>query len=492
MSRKPHSSWTQGAREMNRADLAGRPELVWPNKEMLLIAAGEDQYEWVAHDADPADRTPPVLRTVASVQDSEADTVDGVSGHVIAGDALDALNAIGQADSIQLAGGARLIYIDPPFNTGQSFAQYPDSLDRSMWFSMLRDRLVAARELLDPLGSVWVHLDDSEVHHARCIIDEVFGSDAFVATVIWQKRNTRESRSAFSTNHDYIHVYAPSGPRNWKLSRNALPRDDISATNRDNDPRGSWIDAPFTAPGYRSNQQYEITNPAGHPLRPPKGRSWYATEPVYRELVEDNRIWFPKDGAGLPRIKRFVEELLGLVPFSIWGSEDCGTNDDAKRHLMMMFPHLEAFATPKPEALLERIIHIATDPGDLVIDFFAGSGTTAAVAHKMSRRWVSIERSASTVAEYLVPRLHRVVLGADPGGITELTGWRGGGAFDVLEVAHDEGEGHLAKLVLDYLDHPLLPDIHVGMHDVPEGQTDTGGFQMTMFGSQRESSAQGA
>ena len=296
------------------------------------------------------------------------------------------------------------MYIDPPFNTGQSFAQYEDALDHASWLSMFRDRLLAVRPVLAPTASVWVHLDDAEAHHARCVLDEVFGAEAFVATVIWQKRTTRESRTAFSSNHDYIHVYSPAGPKKWKTARNLLPRDPSSFRNRDKDPRGPWADAPFTAPGFRANQQYEIVNPAGISLRPPKGRSWYATEPVYRRLQEENRLWFPRGGEGLPRMKLFPHEAKGLVPFSIWTAGEVGTNDDAKRQLMGMFPHLEAFATPKPERLLERIVQIATDPGDLVLDFFAGSGTTAAVAQKLGRRWIAVERSVSTTIDYVLPR----------------------------------------------------------------------------------------
>jgi adenine-specific DNA-methyltransferase len=328
----------------------------------------------------------------------------------------------------------RLVYIDPPFNRGQGFAQYADSLTHSVWLTMLRDRLKAVKPLLGPTASVWVHLDDAEQHRARCVLDEVFGSSAFVTTIVWQTRTTRESRSAFSSNHDYIHVYAPAGPQRWKQSRNLLPKNLSSLRNRDGDPRGPWADAPFTAPGYRANQHYDITNPAGEILRPPKGRSWYATQPVYERLVKENRIWFPRDGAGLPRIKMFPEHLRGLVPFSLWGPDESGTNDDAKRHLMTMFPEVEPFATPKPESLLERIVHIGSDPGDLVLDFFAGSGTTAAVAHKMGRRWIAIERSAHTAATFTARRMLRVVDDLDPGGVTSAVDWHGGGSFVVATV----------------------------------------------------------
>lgn len=155
-------------------------------------------------------------------------------------------------------------------------------------------------------------------------------------------------------------------------------------------------------------------------------------------------------------MKMFPDEVRGLVPFSLWGSGECGTNDDAKRHLMSMFTELEAFATPKPEPLLSRIIHIATDPGDLVLDFFAGSGTTPAVAHKMGRRWIAAERSASTVSNYLIPRLDRVVRGADPAGVTEAVSWTEGGDFGVLAVGAHAADESLATSVQAYF--ALAPD----------------------------------
>lgn len=402
-------------------------ELIWPNKDLLLKASGETSYEWVQ----PTDRR--LLKPLKY----ECLTRKPIHNHtnVLAiGDGLDVLEVLGEHTTV-LNGGIRLVYVDPPFNSQVNFRQYHDSMQRSMWLSMLRDRLAALRPLLAENASVWVHLDDSEVHRARAVMDEIFGEAAFVASVVWQKKTTRDSRAAFSSNHDTILVYAPSGPQKWKTSRNLLIKDDAKLQNRDDDPRGPWSDAPFTAPGYRKAQQYDITTPTGQVLRPPRGRSWYATEQTYLDLLSDDRIWFPKGGDGSPRLKLFAHQLRGLVPFTVWGSTDTGTNDDAKRHLMMMFPECEVFDTPKPESLLERIIHIATNPGELVVDIFGGSGTTAAVAHKMHRRWVVAERNPKTVLDFLLPRLHRVVDGCDPGGITEIANWTGGGNFEVVHVS---------------------------------------------------------
>lgn len=402
-------------------------ELVWPNKNLPLRASSELEYEWVQ----PADRR--LLKALTLEQFTKRPL--NVRANVLAiGDGLDVLEAL-KARTTVLNGGIRLVYIDPPFNTQVNFRQYNDSMQRPMWLSMMRDRLAAMRPLLAEDASVWVHLDDAEVHRARAVMDEVFGEGAFVASVVWQKKTSRDSRAAFSSNHDTILVYAPSGPKKWKTSRNLLVKEDALLRNRDDDPRGPWADAPFTAPGFRKAQQYEIVTPTGQALRPPRGRSWYATEPTFRGLLEDGRIWFPKGGDGSPRLKLFASQLRGLVPFTVWSAADTGTNDDAKRHLMAMFPEIEVFDTPKPESLLERIIHIATNPGELVVDIFGGSGTTAAVAHKMRRRWVIAERNSQTVQDFLLPRLQRVVEGCDPGGATEVTSWVGGGSFEIVHVS---------------------------------------------------------
>jgi adenine-specific DNA-methyltransferase len=402
-------------------------ELIWPNKELQLRASGETHYEWVV----PTDQR---LLGAPCLDQFTGGRLSARSNVIAIGDGIDVLEAL-KAKSNVLNGGIRLVYIDPPFNTQVNFRQYKDTMQRSMWLSMIRDRLLALRPLLADDASVWVHLDDAEVHRARSIMDEVFGESAFVASVIWQKKTTRDSRAAFSSNHDTILVYAPSGPKKWKASRNLLIKEDARLRNRADAPRGPWTDAPFTAPGFRKGQQYEIVTPTGQALRPPRGRSWYATEKTYLDLLADDRIWFPKGGDGSPRLKLFAHQLRGLVPFTVWGSTDTGTNDDAKRHLMALFPDIEVFDTPKPESLLERIIHIATNPDELVVDLFGGSGTTAAVAHKMRRRWVIAERNSGTVLDFLLPRLQKVVDGLDQNGVSSAVSWKGGGDFEVLHVS---------------------------------------------------------
>lgn len=400
--------------------------LNWKNKDLALLASGAEAYEWVK----PSNKALDISLKLVNLTEGKP----SLSSNVLAiGDGADVLEALSTKTDV-LTDKVRLVYIDPPFNTNADVRCYNDTLERPKWLSMLRDRLLALQSHLSEDASIWVHLDDSEVHHARLVMDEVFGESAFVSSVVWQKRTTRESRKAFSNNHDTLLVYAPSGPKKWKTSRNLLTKDNAHLENRDNDPRGPWSDAPFTAPGYRAAQQYPINTPSGETLKPPRGRSWYATEPTYLQLLAEDRIWFPKNGAGSPRLKLFSHQLRGLVPFTIWGTSETGTNDDAKRHLLALFPDVPVFDTPKPEQLLERIIHIASKPGELVVDLFGGSGTTAAVAHKMRRRWLLVERSEDTFAHFTFPRLQAVVDGVDPNGITQQVNWVGGGNFETIYV----------------------------------------------------------
>lgn len=369
--------------------------LTWPNKDQLLIAKGETDYQWTSAPPEP----------VKAMDRGRIGTGD-TRGIIACGDALDVVHAL-TADETLGDQSVKLVYIDPPFGAQKRFGHYRDQLSTAAWLSMMKDRLAALAPTLHRDASVWVHLDETMVHRARLVLDELFGADAYVATVIWQKRQTVESRTAVSTSHDPILVYAPSGPRHWKKVRNRITGA-VSASNRDGDPRGPWRDAPFTAPGYRANQQYTIVNPAGIELRPPRGRSWFATRPVFEQLVADGRIWWTKGGAGQPRMKNYDIDAR-QVPGTIWTGKEVGTNDDAKRHLARLFPDVpDLFDTPKPEGLLKRIIEIGTNEGDLVVDLFGGSGTTAAVAHSLRRRWITAERLVATVTSVLIPRLSAV------------------------------------------------------------------------------------
>jgi len=413
----------------------GRLELTWTNKPLRLLAHEDGSYEW----APPSDYRVAEVRllhdagAVGEVHPPDERAKDNL---LIRGDALNALTSLIELPEFarEYVGKVKLAYLDPPFNTQQSFLHYDDALEHSVWLTMMRDRLVSIKTLLSPEGSVWVHCDDSERDYLKVMMDEVFGHENFVATIVWQKRTTRENRATFSQSQDYILVYAPAG-LGWKSSRNMLVHNAVGFANPDNDPRGPWTSVSLSAQGYRPNQMYKIVSPSGEAYTPPKGGCWKVIEAKYLELLADNRIYFPKGGAGRPRRKTFLSELEGLVPETLWLAEDVGTNDMAKREIMAMFPAEEAFATPKPEPLLQRIIHVGSNSDDIVLDCFLGSGTTAAVAQKMGRRWVGVERSVETVDTYAALRLTKVVEGQDQGGITETVGWEGGGGFRILDVA---------------------------------------------------------
>jgi len=292
---------------------------------------------------------------------------------------------------------------------------------------MIYPRLELLYKLLAEDGSIWVSIDDNEGHYLKVIMDEIFGRRNFVANVVWQKRTSRENRAAMGTSHDHILVYTKCGAVAWKKTRNLLPATEEGYSNPDNDPRGAWRSIPFSAQGYRANQMYGITTPTGEVLSPPKGRCWGATEPEYLKYVEASLVYFPKGGTGRPRIKQFPEQVKGLVPMTLWLASEVGDTEASKKEILALSPDEEPFGTPKPEALLQRIIHIATKPGDLVLDSFLGSGTTAAVAHKMGRRYISIEMGAHAVT-HCAPRLMKVING-EQGGISSAVNWNGGGGF---------------------------------------------------------------
>jgi adenine-specific DNA-methyltransferase len=419
--------------------MTGRLTLRWSNDDEALVSDGESGYRWVSRDS-PLIREVRTIDEIERVGDAQGIAADNL---LIRGDSLHALRALVYSPEYAAAyrGQVKLVYIDPPFNTGQAFEQYEDSLEHSVWLGMMRERLVLIKELLAPNGSVWVHLDDAEMAYCKVLMDQIFGRTNYVATIVWQKVYARDNRTDISASHDSILVFTLSR-EGWKNSRNLLTRtveQDALYKNPDNDPRGVWASDNFSAkagPGRRKEQFFTIVTPAGNSYYPPSGRSWVYTEPRYEELLADNRVWFGVDGNASPRVKRFLSEVqAGVVPETWWPHSDVGHNQEAKQEIKILFAGVTPFATPKPERLLERIIHIATAPGDIVLDAFAGSGTTAAVAHKMGRRWVTSELSETTVNDFTKPRLLKVVNGEDLGGITKAFGWTGGGGFRDLRVA---------------------------------------------------------
>lgn len=410
-------------------------ELTWFNKDKALIPSEEGRYayEWV----DPKD--PRYCETRAlivdevvtgnqspkeeSTQYTERADLDPTDDNLLilgeSGDVLEALTRVPELREKYL-GKVKCIYIDPPFNTAQTFANYEDNLEHSVWLTMMRDRLVHLRKLLSDDGSIWVHLDDVENHRMRALMDEVFGSGNFVAEVVWQKVYApKNSAKYLSIEHDVIIVYAKNKDV-WRP--NDLPRSasaNALYSNPDSDPRGPWRPDNFSATKPYSKGIYPITTPSGRVIPgPPKGLYWRSSLETLRKLDADNRIWWGKEGNNSPAPKRFLSEVRGAVPQTIWAYEDVGHNQTAKNEIQALFPGQNPFTTPKPERLLERVIHIATNPGDVVLDVFAGSGTTAAVAQKMGRRWVTCELVEDTFTRFTRPRLEKVVNGEDQGGIS--------------------------------------------------------------------------
>jgi adenine-specific DNA-methyltransferase len=408
----------------------GRLELTWTNKDRALLSAGEGRYDYEFVDShDPRVLEVRLLDQVDRVEaDGAEDQAAGLpepttDNLLITGDSMHALDALAKTPehAAKYLGKVKLAYIDPPFNTGQAFEHYEDNIEHSIWLTLLRDRIRQIKPLLAPEGSLWVHLDDMEVHRCRAVLDEELGEGAFVATIVWQKRYSRDNRPAIGAVHDYILVYAPQGPSRWKQIRNRVPRTNASQyRNPNNDPNGPWRPVPLDVQGGHAtaSQFYDVTTPSGRVVRPANGRAWSVTAPVMEALRERGELYFGLNGDGMPNTIRYLKDDEGLVPWTWWPETEVGNNDESKKEIVALFGENTVFDTPKPERLMERIITIATDPGDLVLDCFAGSGTTAAVSHKMGRRWITVELSDSTAQRFLIPRLTRVVEGTDGVGIS--------------------------------------------------------------------------
>ena len=350
---------------------------------------------------------------------------------LIHGDNLLALKALEQ----NYTGKVKCIYIDPPYNTGNAFEHYDDGLEHSIWLSLMRDRLEILKRLLAEDGSIWISLDDNEQAYCKVLCDEIFGRANFVNNVIWQKKFSPSNDAKWlSDNHDFIIVYA----KNKQIWRpNLLPRSDEMNErykNPDNDARGVWTSGDCSVKTYSASCDYPIITPSGRIVNPPAGYCWRFSKDKFQELVSDNRIWFGKDGNGVPRVKRFLSDVqAGIVPLTIWTHTEVGHTQDAKKEVKE-FNSFDVFSTPKPEKLIQRVLHLASNTGDLVLDSFLGSGTTAAVAHKMGRRWIGIEMG-DHVYTHCIPRLQKVIKGEDAGGVTKSTGWLCGGGFKFYELA---------------------------------------------------------
>lgn len=393
-------------------------ELVWPGK-------GEN-----------AEPEPRILIEKEVFESEKRGLTDNLLIH---GDNLLGLKALER----DYTGKIKCICIDPPYNTKSCFNHYDDSYEHSMWLSMMKERLIIMEKLLRKDGTIWISIDDDECHYLKVLCDEVFGRKNFVANVIWEKKYSPQNDAKWlSDSHDHVLVYAKcSDIKDWnkevKKGLNLLPRTakmDGRYKNPDNDSRGIWKSGDLSVKTYSERCDYPIKTPSGRIVNPPSGACWRVSKEKFNDLINDNRIWFGPNGTNVPSLKRFLSEVQdGIIAKTIWKREEVGDNQEAKREVKE-FNSKDVFATPKPERLIERILYLATNKNDIVLDCFAGSGTTGAVAHKMHRRWIMIELGQHAQT-HIIPRLEKVIDGEDLGGITESTSWKGGGGFRFCEIA---------------------------------------------------------
>ena len=360
---------------------------------------------------------------------------DIFDNRLIFGDNLLALKAL----EAEFAGKVKCVFIDPPYNTGSAFTHYDDGVEHSIWLSLMRDRLEIIRRLLSDDGSLWITIDDNEAHYLKVMCDEVFGRPNFLCDIAWEKRySPPPDTKDFGYVHDHIFCYRKSA----NFRRNLLPLTDDQTgryKNPDNDPRGPWKAMDYTcrySAEERPNLFYPIRQPnTGEEIWPKRTRVWAMSREVHETKEREGRIWWGAKGTNsVPALKNFFSEInQGMMPMSLWKHTLAGHNQDAMKEMMALFGD-DVFSTPKPEQLIQTALHIATNPGDLVLDSFAGSGTTGAVAHKMGRRWIMVELGEHCHT-HIIPRLQKVIDGEDKGGISEAVNWQGGGGFRYYKLA---------------------------------------------------------
>ena len=399
------------------------PFLDWVNKNQAVQASNQVPYHLLQH------------------QDTYGDATTARDNLLIQGDNLQALKALLPF----YTGKVKCIFIDPPYNTQSAFEHYDDKLEHSQWFSMMYPRLVLLRELLAEDGSIWVTLDDREAHYFKVMMDEVFGRNNFVANVVWQSSdNSNNDAKQFSTDHNHVLIFSKS--IDWRPNKIS---DDLSKRshfkNPDNDPKGSWFDGnPLNSPSPRPNLTFDLISPTGFIISPPKN-GWRWSKETIEEKLSTGEIRFTEDGKNIKR-RTYLSDMDGLPPSTLWADiEITGHNRQAKSEIKKLFDDL--FSTPKPEKLLNHILHIATNENDLILDSFLGSGTTAAVAHKMNRRYIGIEMGAHAVT-HCIPRLQKVIEG-EQGGISKAVNWTGGGGFSFFTLGAPvfDAEGHITPEV---------------------------------------------
>lgn len=388
------------------------PLLHWLNKDSATQAAAKSDYR--------------LLQQVPELSYGDPDN----ENLLIQGDNLEALKALLPF----YAGKVKCIYIDPPYNTKSAFEHYDDNLEHSQWLSLMYPRLELLRELLAEDGSIWVNLDDNEAHYAKVVLDEVFGRSNFVTNVVWQKKYAPANDAIwFSDNHDHLLIYAKNKSA-WRP--NKLPRSEKSNSaykNPDDDSRGVWKAGDYTcakSSDERPNLYYSIKHPlTGEEIWPKKTRVWAYSKDAHLQHIESNLLWWGKEGKNkVPSYKRHLTTVEddGIVPLSVWLWQDVGHTQDGRKEQLKLID-TEPFGTTKPERLIEAVIRISTTKNDLVLDSFLGSATTAAVAHKMNRRYIGIE-IGDHAQTHCQPRLQKVING-EQGGISKAVNWQGGGGF---------------------------------------------------------------
>ena len=408
------------------------PTLDWLNRAAAFTTAAKVPYRLLEQVSAHTSNTKNAINLIASQAINtpargQNGTQNGSNSDnlLIQGDNLEALKSLLPF----YRGQVKCIFIDPPYNTKSAFEHYDDNLEHAQWLSLMLPRLQLLRELLREDGSIWVTIDDNEGHYLKVLMDEVFGRGNFVANVVWQKKYAVASDAkGFSDFHDHIFVYTKNG----KFQRNLLPRSDKQDSlykHDDQDGNGPWRTDNLSVKTYSENYDYALANPkTGKEYWPPKGRCWYTSREKMALLLANNGIYFGKDGVGAPQLKRYLARVQsGVVPSTWWTHEDAGHNDESRKESKVLFAIEDPFSTPKPERLIQRILNIATNENDLILDSFLGSGTTAAVAHKMRRRWIGIEMG-DHAATHCLPRLQKVIDG-EQGGISKAVGWQGGGGF---------------------------------------------------------------
>lgn len=411
--------------------------LEWPYKDCVLEGSQIEQNEvrneifWnsvIAKEELSNLLSPKVLTNFKFYGDAKKRNIIN-ENQVIFGNNLITLHSL----KCKFANKIQAIYCDPPYNKGGDTFGYNDKFNHSTWLTFLRNRMEVCRELLKPSGTIWINLDDTENHYAKVLMDEIFGRENFISNVIWEKKYSPQNNSTFfSDNHDHILVYGKD--KNF-TQFNGLERTeeaDKAYKNPDNDQRGVWKPGDLSVKGNNEKNIYPIETPSGRIVKPTNGRSWVVKKEKFEELVKDNRIWFGPKGKNIPSTKRFLSEVKNsFTPKTIWTYQEVGHNQDANRELSKFYD-MEEFTTPKPEKLLKRILDISTNETDWVLDAFAGSGTTAAVALKMKRKFIICEQM-NYGKKIIVKRLSSVLDGEE-GGISKDVKWSGGGGFCIYDL----------------------------------------------------------